>query len=199
MTIVRQSDLFFADGRSDKEYHIYIRQIAASEYTVEFSYGRRGSTLKTGEKTNSRPVSFHIANKLFDAVRNEKLAKGYKEAVTAYQPPQPTASTESKLNLYHTTVVRVAEISSSTRSVHMKMRSTIVGKVTIPPNAGIPNVGDLIEVRYLYAYPGGALYQPTYIRTRVDIDTEDSLESLKMKPLQQSVTSSVDTAAFLAW
>jgi bifunctional non-homologous end joining protein LigD len=48
-----------------------------------------------------------------------------------------------------------------------------VGNVTIPPNKDVPAVGSVIEVRYLYAYEGGSLYQPTYKGVRDDVDTEE--------------------------
>jgi bifunctional non-homologous end joining protein LigD len=35
-----------------------------------------------------------------------------------------------------------------------------IGNVTIPANVRIPAAGSLVEVRYLYAYPGGSQYQP---------------------------------------
>lgn len=41
-----------------------------------------------------------------------------------------------------------------------------VGNVTIPPNHDIPNEGELVKVRYLYAYRGGSLYQPVYLGSR---------------------------------
>jgi bifunctional non-homologous end joining protein LigD len=47
-----------------------------------------------------------------------------------------------------------------------------MGKVTIPPNHAVPNIGDLVEVRYLYAYKGGAIFQPTYIGVRTDLDID---------------------------
>ncbi|OQY52167.1 MAG: ATP-dependent DNA ligase [Candidatus Parabeggiatoa sp. nov. 2] len=57
-----------------------------------------------------------------------------------------------------------------------------VGNVTIPPNKKIPAVDSIIEVRYLYAYKGGNLYQPTYLGVRDDISLEDCLISqLKYK------------------
>ena len=63
------------------------------------------------------------------------------------------------------------------RSVSMKMKHKenwiSVGNVTISPNQDIPNEGEIIEVRYLYAYPGGSLYQPTYLGVRLDADDED--------------------------
>ena len=57
-----------------------------------------------------------------------------------------------------------------------------IGDVTIPPNQDLPLKGELIEVRYLYAYRGGKLYQPTYLGPREDI-TEDecTIQQLKYK------------------
>ena len=47
------------------------------------------------------------------------------------------------------------------------------GNVTIPVGAEIPAVGDIIEVRYLYAFrESGSLFQPVYIGVRDDIDLE---------------------------
>lgn len=43
-----------------------------------------------------------------------------------------------------------------------------VGNVTIGPDKNIPPAGALVEVRYLYAYKGGSLYQPTYLEDRTD-------------------------------
>ena len=58
-----------------------------------------------------------------------------------------------------------------------------VGNVTIPPNYGVPEPGCVVEVRYLYAYPGGSLYQPVYLGQRTDTETaECSTTQLKYKP-----------------
>lgn len=56
-----------------------------------------------------------------------------------------------------------------------------VGNVTIPANAAIPAEGELIEVEYLYAYPEGSLFQPVYLRRRVDQTQPDRRDSLKLK------------------
>lgn len=55
-----------------------------------------------------------------------------------------------------------------------------VGNVTVPPNYELPQVGDYVEIKYLYYYPGGALYQPQYLGVRDDVDV-DVLASLKPK------------------
>lgn len=58
----------------------------------------------------------------------------------------------------------------------------VIGNVTIPPNHTMPELGDVVEVRYLYCFPGGSLYQPTYLGKRDDIDTDEcGLEQLKFK------------------
>jgi len=45
-----------------------------------------------------------------------------------------------------------------------------VGNVTIPPNKDVPAVGTVVEIRYLYAYPGGSLFQPICLGPRDDVD-----------------------------
>ena len=57
-----------------------------------------------------------------------------------------------------------------------------VGNVTIPCNHEIPAVGAVVEVRFLYAYRGGSLFQPVYLGTRDDIRAEEcTLDQLKFK------------------
>jgi bifunctional non-homologous end joining protein LigD len=57
-----------------------------------------------------------------------------------------------------------------------------IGNCTIPPNHEIPQVDDVIEVRYLYAYPNGALYQPIYLGPRTDKDARScKVNQLKYK------------------
>ncbi len=58
------------------------------------------------------------------------------------------------------------------------------GNVTIPPNHAIPDVGEVVECRYLYAFPeSGIIYQPTYQGIRDDVPVEHCTPSqLKYKP-----------------
>ena len=55
-----------------------------------------------------------------------------------------------------------------------------VGNVTIPVNYEIPTVGKYIEVKYLYAFPGGSLIQPVYLGERDDVEV-DTIDSIKYK------------------
>jgi len=59
---------------------------------------------------------------------------------------------------------------------------TISNKVENGQLIPVPVQGDIIEVRYLYAFRGGSLYQPTYLGQRDDVSREECLISqLKYK------------------
>ena len=67
--------LYFRQGSSDKVYQAAIEPKDGG-YIVNFAYGRRGSTLSTGTKTQL-PVSHDEAKAIFDKLIREKTAKGY--------------------------------------------------------------------------------------------------------------------------
>ena len=73
--------LYFKEGSSDKVYQCQI-EAAGERFTVNFSYGRRGSTLNTGTKTNV-PVDYASAQRIFEKLVKEKRAKGYTEGQDA--------------------------------------------------------------------------------------------------------------------
>jgi bifunctional non-homologous end joining protein LigD len=57
------------------------------------------------------------------------------------------------------------------------------GNVTIPTNQDIPRDGQVVEVRYLYAFEeSGCLYQPVYLGVRSDVlPMECVVSQLKFK------------------
>lgn len=63
-----------------------------------------------------------------------------------------------------------------------------IGNVSIPPNRDIPPPGSLFEVEYLYAFLGGALFQPVYKGLRADKNCPDSYTSLKFKQKSEAGT-----------
>jgi len=93
--------LYYRDGRSDKVYQASIEP-KESGFVVNFAYGRRGSTMNTGTKTQS-PVSFEEAQKVHSKLIREKLAKGYTPGAdgTPYSSPEnsnPTGISPQLLN-----------------------------------------------------------------------------------------------------
>ena len=67
--------LYFREGNSDKVYQASIVE-EQEGFTVHYAYGRRGSTLKTGTKTQ-QPVSREKAEAIYQKLVSTKQAKGY--------------------------------------------------------------------------------------------------------------------------
>lgn len=72
---MEQTTLYFRQGSSDKVYQTAIEPKAGG-YVVTFAYGRRGTVLQTGTKTNA-PVPYEDAKRIYDKLIAEKTAKGY--------------------------------------------------------------------------------------------------------------------------
>ncbi|MEN8217677.1 MAG: RNA ligase family protein [Pseudomonadota bacterium] len=110
----------------------------------------------------------------------------FKKHSAPYTAGRPNSGgTQLKFKFYATASVVVTQ-KNDKRSVAVAViageNQVSVGNVTIPPNKEVPAVNSIIEVRYLYAYKGGSLYQPTYIGVRDDISLEDcSISQLKYK------------------
>lgn len=81
----RVASLYYSNGSSDKEYHVRL-DARDTGFVVNFAYGRRGSALSTGTKTQA-PVEYAAAVRIFEKLVNDKLAKGYTtgEDGTPYQ------------------------------------------------------------------------------------------------------------------
>src|ERR1043165_8464475 len=84
--------LYYREGSSDKVYQCGIEP-AGERFVVNFAYGRRGSTLNTGTKTNV-PVDYETAEKIYLKLVKEKTAKGYTagENGTPYQHTEKQSS-----------------------------------------------------------------------------------------------------------
>ena len=83
--ITENITLYYCKGSSDKVYSAVIEP-SGPGYVVTFAYGRRGSTLTAGTKTEM-PVGFDEAKKIYDKLVKEKMGKGYTpgESGTPYQ------------------------------------------------------------------------------------------------------------------
>jgi len=87
--------LEYRDGSSDKVYQAHLEQVQGTgDFTVKFSYGRRGSALTSGTKT-PQPTPYYLAKKIYDKLVNEKVAKGYQVAGKSSASPVMIATRKS--------------------------------------------------------------------------------------------------------
>lgn len=123
------------------------------------------------------------------AKRREARDEGIvlKRADAPYTAGRPASGgVARKLKFFETATVRVSKTSKTKRSVGLEVIKdavwTAVGNCTVPANLEIPSQGDLVDVRYLYAYANGSLFQPVLVGQRSDL-TEDAAnyDQLKLK------------------
>jgi bifunctional non-homologous end joining protein LigD len=108
----------------------------------------------------------------------------FKELSAAYSVGRPNKlGSQLKCKFWSSATCVVSAVNTK-RSVAVSVDSpdgfVPVGNVTVPPNHELPNVGDYVEVKYLYAHKEGSLYQPQYLGTRDDVEI-DIHSSLKFK------------------
>lgn len=138
------------------------------------------------------PTYFTYEEKLkaFNDLRaNKKEGAVFKQVKSAYVSGRPASGgSQLKCKFWDSATVYVSAISTAKRSVSVCVfcdehpNAIDMGKVTIPPNYDVPEVGDIVEVEYLYCNVGGALYQSKYRGKRDDQDISDcNHKQLKFK------------------
>jgi bifunctional non-homologous end joining protein LigD len=107
----------------------------------------------------------------------------FKHSTSAYQPGRPARGGDALKLKFHETASFIVTKVNAKRSVMLVLFN---GDkiVTIPPNHVVPSPGEVVEVRYLYAFPeSGCIYQPVYLGTRDDVPAEHcTTAQLKYKP-----------------
>lgn len=110
----------------------------------------------------------------------------FKRIDSPYRAGRPSfGGHQLKLKFVATLSAVVARINDK-RSVSVSLldgdKWVYVGDCAIPPNKEIPNAGDVVEVRYLYATAGRRIYQPVYLGVRDDIlPNECTISQMKFK------------------
>ena len=124
--------------------------------------------------------------RLFEAIRAEK-GEGivFKKIDAPYTPGKPpSGGTMLKFKFKGSATCIVVAQNDGKRSVQIAVAGDgpiLVGNVTIPPNTDMPAPKTFVEVKYLYAHPGGSLFQPVYKGLRPDKDCADHYSTLKFK------------------
>ena len=128
----------------------------------------------------------------------EKLKKVNAEGIVfkridkLYSSGRPNSGGDQlKFKFRATCTCVVKEVNTTKRSVSLKMfdddmNEISIGNVTIYPNFSVPLKNSFVEIKYLFAYKGGSLFQPVYLGERLDCDSSDcNIKQLKYKQGQE--------------
>ena len=191
--VAKKSCDFFLDGELIGETYYAFDILEFDGDCLRSSHlCKRTQLLQNAVKDVEGVVLVNVSTGKQKASLYEKLLKEDKEGIVFkrldahYNVGRPASGgSYLKHKFYATCSCFVTEVNQK-RSVAVGLldgRKVVpVGNVTISSNFKVPNVGDIIEVRYLYAYKGGSLYQPTYLGVRSDIDRQECvLSQLKYK------------------
>lgn len=148
------------------------------------------SQLQFGKNIVLAPLAIGKTQKqqMFDTLKNSKK-EGivFKDLTAPYKAGRPNKlGTQLKHKFWESATCEVSRINQK-RSIGVKVLTddkkgyVEVGNCTVPPNYEMPKVGDMVEIKYLYAYKGGSLYQPQYLGVRDDKDEPDTESQLKFK------------------
>lgn len=112
----------------------------------------------------------------------------FKDQYSFYKAGRPSSGGDQlKFKFVETCSCMVGKINEGTRSISLnvfddELNPVNVGNATVYPNQDLPESGDIVEVRYLYYFPGGSLFQPVLLGKRDDIQPDDcKLSKLKVK------------------
>jgi bifunctional non-homologous end joining protein LigD len=162
-------DLLSLDGKDLRNLNC----IERLEYTDSLSFGDGIELVYTASSTFEKRA-------LYEKLKREnKEGIVFKKKNAPYTAGRPASGgNQLKFKFQKTATFIVKNFTKGKRSVGLELISgesrIFMGKVTIPPNHEIPQLGDLIEVRYLYAYRNGAVFQPVYLGKRHDCDITDA-------------------------
>ena len=125
--------------------------------------------------TGRRECIIAMLNRIKNANGEGLVLKDFSKPHTSGRPN--SGGDQLKFKFVESSTCLVSKVNNQ-RSVSLQLLGQLgvevnVGNVSIPPNHEIPAVGSLVEVRYLYAFDGGSLYQPVYLGVRHDLDRSE--------------------------
>lgn len=177
-------------GGTDLRNHTYVERLSILA-SVPF-----GENIEIVKSAFTREEKRKMYNELKAANAEGVVFKLKSAKYTAGRPN--SGGSQFKLKFYKEASFIVKDFTKGKRSVGLELidekgQRVHIGKCTVPPNKDLPNIGDVVEVRYLYCYRGGCIFQPVYKDKRNDVDVEECLTSqLKYKQGQESEEENED-------
>ena len=198
LTLIPQfTEGFVMDGEQVGEnYFVFDLLELGNEDLTPLEYWDRYARLKRLVEKIALPnillvTSFEGYNEKVAALNRYKTSgvEGivFKSLSAPYSPGRPASGgRQLKFKFTSSASVFVRGINPGKRSVSIAVyegnRIIDIGNVAIPANHDVPCEGEVVEIRYLYAYPQGALYQPFYLGKRNDLEKREcTIGQLKFK------------------
>jgi len=180
------------DGEDMGEYIVLFDCLShPGTYSERYNY-LEGLNLHTKRiKISPLVVTKDAKRILYNELKKNK-AEGvvFKKLDALYKPGRPASGgTQLKFKFRETCSCIVSGESTGKNSISLlaldeKGKEVNIGNATVYPNQVMPAAGEIVEIKYLYYYPGGSLYQPVFLGPRNDVDREECLIS-KLKAKQE--------------
>jgi bifunctional non-homologous end joining protein LigD len=173
-------DLLVLDGVDIREWPFRERLAAL----LNLLCGTQQTVIRFTETAFTTQQKYELLDKLMKG-RREGIV--FKQLHSAYTVGRPHSGGSQLKHKFVATISAVVAKVNRQRSVELQLLDrdgwVKCGNVTIPANHKIPQAGQVVEVRYLYAFKeSGVLYQPVYLGPRDDVDDIECLTSqLKFK------------------
>jgi len=181
-------------------YHVFdLLRLQAMDFaaknTFEERYEALVELLNGIDDTNVKVVKTHSGYDKTQAFEDLKSAEGvvFKHKNAFYKAGRPSSGGGYLKYKFYKSCSAIVTAINDKRSVSLGLiedlpehgseyvvgrRLISVGNCTIPVNYDFPQNGDIVEIKYLYARkPSNALYQPSYLGKRTDIQLKDVLLS----------------------
>jgi len=111
--------------------------------------------------------------------RNKGEGVVFKNIYAPYAAGRPNSGgSQLKYKFTESATCIVNRVSHTRRSIALALLDekgipVPVGNVTVPVNMAVPRIAELVEVRYLYRYQNGSLFQPVLLGARSDAIWEE--------------------------
>lgn len=189
---------FVMDGEViDDTLHVFDLLSVAGTDLRELAYGDRYQALTTLIDNAEQSAHIRCVSCWTDATGKAEQLKAlrarnaegvvFKRWNAPYRQGRPNSGGTQLKFKFVASVSAVVTTVNQQRSVGVSLLNgdvwQAVGNVTVPANQSVPQLGDVVEIRYLYAAQvGGALYQPVLLGVRDDVEpAECVLGQLKLK------------------
>ena len=181
-------------------YHVFdLLRLQAMDFAAKNTFEERHEALTellNGiDDTNIKVVKCYTGKEKAKAFEKLKSTEGvvFKHKNAFYRAGRPASGGQYLKHKFYKSCSAIVTRINDKRSVSLSLiedkpeplseykfgkNMITVGNCTIPVNHDFPQMGDIVEIKYLYARkPSNALYQPSYLGKRTDIPLRDCLLS----------------------